>query len=302
MNTQLKQWLSSIPGIMDLRAVLRARQAGAHNFLWHAPPGHFYSALPSRDDVLRALSAASDDLVPDVEMAESAQLAWWQRIATHLPRLQFPEQQSHDFRFHYGNPYFGHGDAEILFATLCELKPQVIVEVGSGFSSAMMLDTDDRELGGKTQFVFIEPYPDRLNGLLRGSDRARTEIIQRPVQSVSPTVFSRLKAGDLLFIDSSHVAKAGSDVLHLLFRVWPALSPGVIVHIHDIFWPFEYPQEWLKEGRSWNEAYFVRAFLAGNTGANILFMNSWFAAKHSAKFHQALPLATSGSSLWLHKG
>jgi hypothetical protein len=133
------------------------------------------------------------------------------------------------------------------------------MEVGSGFSSAVMLDTNDLFFSGKIAFTFVEPYPERLLSLMTGEDRSHQEMLVRPVQEVALERFASLRANDILFIDSSHVAKIGSDVVHLLTNVLPMLNRGVIVHFPDIFWPFEYPEEWILEGRAWNENYVLKA-------------------------------------------
>ena len=122
--------------------------------------------------------------------------------------------------------------------------------------------------------TFIETYPDRLRGLLRPHDEGATRIIEREVQEVPIDTFSSLRAGDLLFIDSSHVIKCGSDVQFLMFEVLPQLPTGVFVHFHDVFYPFEYPAEWVLKGRYWNEDYFLRAFLSYNSEWEISFFNT----------------------------
>jgi hypothetical protein len=132
---------------------------------------------------------------------------------------------------------------------------------------------------------------------------ARHELIESDVQDVPLTRFEGLEANDVLFIDSSHVIKAGSDVVFLLSQVLPSLRPGVLIHFHDIFWPFEYPEEWLRGGRAWNEAYALRAFLQFNSRFEIVFFNSYLGI-HEAdalRFHLPLFLRNPGGSIWLRK-
>ena len=102
--------------------------------------------------------------------------------------------------------------------------------------------------------TFIDPYPERLLGLLRPEDHDRAEIRVEPVQAVDLAVFDVLGPGDVLFIDSTHVARTGGDVVHDVFTILPRLASGVRVHFHDMFYPFEYPAAWVFEGRAWNEA------------------------------------------------
>jgi hypothetical protein len=125
---------------------------------------------------------------------------------------------------------------------------------------------------------------------------------REPVQQTPQAFFEELGPGDILFIDSSHVSKCGSDVNHLVFQVLPRLAPGVRVHVHDVFYPFEYPRNWvLEEGRAFNEDYLLRAFLTFNTAYEILAWNSSVAALFPERFAAALPDAAqnAGASIWL---
>ena len=182
-------------------------------------------------------------------------------------------------------------------------RPARVVEVGSGFSSALMLDTNERFLDRSTQLTFIEPYPVRLNGLLRDEDRKQASVRTEFVQDTPLEIFTALQPGDFLFIDSSHVARPGSDLNHLLFNVIPLLTPGVIIHFHDIFWPFEYPLPWIEEGRAYNELYLLRAFLAYNPAFEILLFNhhAGHAERPWLEANMPLFLRNTGGSLWLRK-
>jgi Methyltransferase domain len=182
-------------------------------------------------------------------------------------------------------------------------RPKRYLEVGSGFSSAVALDTSDLFLEAKVNFTFIEPYPDRLMEVLRPEDRAKCWLERRPVQEVPLEMFEELEENDVLFIDSAHVSKVGSDVNHMMFHVLPRLKPGVIIHIHDIFYPFEYPESWFREGRAWNETYLVRAFLQNNHAYKILLFASYLALRFPALLAEKMPLCLKnpGGALWLQK-
>src|SRR5690606_1833553 len=112
-------------------------------------------------------------------------------------------------------------------------------------------------------FTFIEPYPRLLQSLITPDDAAAVTILPQRVQEVPLSVFDQLEPQDILFIDSSHVAKVGSDVVFLLLRVLPRLRPGVLIHFHDIFYPWSYPMRWIRQGCAWNESLFLRALLVG---------------------------------------
>jgi hypothetical protein len=151
---------------------------------------------------------------------------------------------------------------------------------------------------------FIEPYPDRLRGLLTEEERGTVHLLQAKVQDVPVSTFEALEDGDLLFIDSTHIVKSGSDVCFELFEVLPRLRRGVTVHFHDIFFPFEYPPDWaLDQNRSWNEAHALRAFLIGNDDFEVVFFNDFFRRRFPQEASDpALVFGrNSGGSLWLRK-
>jgi hypothetical protein len=182
-------------------------------------------------------------------------------------------------------------------------QPQQIIEVGSGFSSCVMLDTNELFFANRIQLTHIEPYPNLLYSLLRPGDRERVEILPQKLQEIPLERFQSLQAGDILFIDSTHVSKTGSDVNYLFFAILPSLAPGVYVHIHDIFYPFEYPAEWVYNGRAWNEAYLLRGFLQYNEVFSIQFFNTYLEQVYKSRFREKMPLCLKdpGGSLWLHK-
>jgi len=265
------------------------------------PPGHFYSPLPDIEALKQ--SFRPNDSVTGINLGVEAQRSFLNVIESFYPDLPFgdhPGTGEADTRFGYINNFFGHSDTITLFTMLRALRPKQVIEVGSGYSSAVMLDTRARFLPD-TSLCFIEPYPDRLRSLLRSGDTF--ELIEDQVQNVPTERFAALQDGDILFIDSSHVAKAGSDVNDLFFRVLPSLAVGVTVHIHDILWPFEYPKEWLLEGRAWNEAYLLRAFLQFNTDWEVIYFNDYMSRHARELVAQKAPLmlVETGGSFWMRR-
>jgi len=189
-------------------------------------------------------------------------------------------------------------------------EPKKIIEVGSGYSSAAMLDVDELLFNNQIEFIFIEPFPDRFRALLSDEDIKQVALLEKPVQQVDKSIFEKLGKGDILFIDSSHVSKIGSDVNMIIHHILPRMNSGVMIHFHDIFWPFEYPKKWLKAGRAWNEAYILRAFLQYNSSFEILFFNSYLEQHHRKLLREKMPLMLrqppakmtfGNSSLWLRK-
>ncbi|MEL7046552.1 MAG: class I SAM-dependent methyltransferase, partial [Pseudomonadota bacterium] len=128
-------------------------------------------------------------------------------------------------------------------------------------------------------------------------------LIADRAQDVELSHFEALEHGDFLVIDSTHVAKLSSDVLRLVFDVLPVLRPGVFVHFHDVFWPFDYPKRWVSEGRAWNEAYLLRAFLQNNSAFDIVYFYSYLETLHRERIAATMPLCLkrSGANLWLRK-
>jgi hypothetical protein len=117
-------------------------------------------------------------------------------------------------------------------------------------------------------------------------------------------LFQQLQCGDFLFIDSTHIVRTGSDVCFELFEILPRLAPGVIVHFHDIFWPFEYSRDWVvDENRSWNELYALRAFLTDNRNWGIMFFNDYFAKLERPLIENTFPtfLRNAGGALWMQR-
>jgi predicted O-methyltransferase YrrM len=269
-------------------------------------PGHYYSPIADLREV--RLHEAEIFAVPTelagLDLRTKEQLALVDELARYASEIPFKSTPQPGVRYYFDNDQLRHGDAITLYSMLRHLRPCRIVEVGSGFSSAAMLDTIDHDpaLAG-VQCTFIDPDPSRLSLLLTDADHGRHRVITESVQNTDLTVFSDLASGDILFIDSSHVAKVGSDVNHLFFRVLPALPSGVHVHIHDIFWPFEYPREWVYDGRAWTEAYLAQAFLMFNAAFRIELFNSYLAAQHRRRVADQLPLwdVNPGGSLWVRR-
>lgn len=235
----------------------------------YVPVGHYYSPATSEEDRRRQVErdGATPSVLPEINMAVEPQL----RLAAEIASMQSQYQPK---RWTAGpqNTMFGEPDARVLFGVLGQLRPNRIVEVGSGYSTAVILDSADA-IGTTRDVTCIEPYTARLRSILTQTDSPT--IVESPVQDVPLELFTDLKAGDLLFIDSTHVAKAGSDVLFIYLEVLPRIAPGVIVHAHDIFWPFSYRADWIEAGRDWTEAYLLRAFLTHNSDWEILFYSDW---------------------------
>lgn len=264
------------------------------------PPGHFYSPIVQPTEIGVYLDSVASRLeIPGIDLRLDAQIETLESLRTMSSKWPSGRHER-SLRFDPDNDQFGPGDAICYFSMLGMLRPERVVEVGSGWSSALGLDAKQAH-DTNTHFTFIEPYPSRLMRAIKAEDLSSTTIIRAAVQSVDLTVFDQLSQNDILFIDSTHVMKAGSDVQFLLGEVLPRLQPGVVVHIHDMFFPFEYPRNWVEQGRNWNELYAVKSFLQFNDRFEVLFWNHHLASVRPAELASALPQTkpNPGGGLWL---
>jgi predicted O-methyltransferase YrrM len=268
----------------------------------YVPPGHFCSPIPSREDIERALSQQPGGAaIQGIELHEKEQLALLNRLARYYPEISFPENKNDQYRYAFNNPSYSWCDAIVLYCMVREFRPARIIEVGSGHTSALLLDTNELDFNGRIECTFIEPYPELLRSLLKPADLLSAKIIECKLQDVDLALFTSLQAGDILFIDSSHVAKAGSDLLTLFFEVLPRLNPGTLVHFHDVFDRFEYPASWLCEGRGWNEQYILRAFLEFNSAFRVRLFTPFMISQHPEWFREKMPncLRNTGGHIWI---
>lgn len=290
--------------LKPLRRASNALRSLGSPFLREYPAGHFYSPLPGSDDLRRRENdGGTNPSCLGVDLDEARQLRILGELRQYYADLPFSDQPTEPGRYYYQNDYFRHGDAIVLYGMMRRLRPKRVVEVGSGFSSAVMLETNERFLSSETHLTFIEPFSERLEWFLPHAKRTTVDVIRLPVQDVALSVFDELGPRDILFIDSSHVVKVGSDVKFLLDEVVPRVAPGVSVHFHDVGWPFEYPIRWNRMGRAWNEAYYLRSFLQFNSAFGIDFFNAYMAAVHADVMRDGMPMFmwNSGASLWLRR-
>lgn len=289
----------------ELRAVVKK--------LWE-PPGHFYSPIPSLDEVRQretTIFDASSPTLRGIDLNETGQLQLFAALTPFYREQPFPVTKAAGLRYFFENGAFSYFDAIVLYAMIRHLQPRRVIEIGCGYSSCVLLDTNERFFDSRIECTFIEPYPQLLKSLLKPSDPARITVIPTNLQDVDVEVFTRLQPNDILFVDSSHVTKTGSDVNYVFFEILPRLIPGVVIHFHDIFHPFEYPKPWVYQGRSWNEAYLLHAFLQYNDAFSIELYNSYIEQFHRDMVNRHMPLClnyakesmipTSAQSIWLKK-
>ncbi|MFJ2739477.1 class I SAM-dependent methyltransferase [Streptomyces sp. NPDC087440] len=250
---------------------LKRRAATAANRLFSrlgvlVSPRHYYSSAPD----LRALEQSraqwcAPSELPGIRVDLDAQIEWLRRAC--LPYATEYEGNALYRRSAASGPGYGYVEAQALHGILRSVKPRRYLEVGSGVSTrialrALELNAEEGEGG---DVVCVEPYPRPWL-----ADDPRVTLHRSPVQSVDLDVFTSLGAGDVLFIDSSHVVGPGADTNFLVLEVLPRLAAGVIVHIHDIYLPYDYQRDLLDSPFHWAETSLVRAFLTGNDRVGIL--------------------------------
>jgi hypothetical protein len=270
------------------------------------PPGHFYSPIVDPVEAQRYLRLAHMNPpaeLPGISLDGTEMIRTWQRLLPFLATVPFTGPKLPGLRYYFDNPSYSWGDGSILHAMLRLYRPKRLIEIGSGWSSACTLDTVERYLSGTCEVTFIDPYPHLLRDLI-GTPPGNVRVLEIPVQNVPRAAFETLQSGDILFVDSTHILRTGSDVCFELFEILPSLESGVLVHFHDIFWPFEYPRDWIiSENRSWNELYAIRAFLTYNHDWRIVFFNDYLAKLECEMISSTYApfMRNSGAALWLER-
>ena len=210
------------------------------------------------------------------------------------------------------NAYFSHLDAIVLYSFLRQTRPKTIVEIGQGMSTRIIASACKRnweETGDATTLTSIDPYARlELPSTVVGP-WIRLDVRAVEVQSSSPVVFRSLRPGDLLFVDSSHVFKFGSDVAFEFEHIYPHIPRGVVLHVHDIFSPFDYPKDWMtKRKRFWNEQYFLEEFLRFNREFQVLLPVHLLARESTSvrtfmdDTFSSVGFRADGHSFYIHRG
>jgi hypothetical protein len=269
---------------------------------YHLQPNDFYTPLndvsfldANRDLWVDPPPVAAIDWAPERQIEVAAEVG---RFVDELHDV--PENSSRTGEYCWNNAFWNNADALVQYGLVRSRQPARYVEVGCGWSSLLLA----RALGRNPRpcrVDLVEPYGDErlLATLPQEWARHRTILQRAPFE-----LFERLDTGDVLFYDGSHCAKVASDVTWFFFQVLPRLKPGVLIHLHDIFLPEDYPQEWLFErGQTWNEQYVLQAFLMHNTAYRIVIANRYL-FRHDPSRLEALYKGVQppwGCSFWLEK-
>jgi hypothetical protein len=268
---------------------------------FHLTRNHFYGAIPD-SRLFKEEFWQREFPLDGIDMREEKQLALL-RDAFSKYRSEYDtfakEPTAVPHEFYFNNGLFSGTDALVHYCMVRHFQPRIVLEVGGGFSTRIAAAAALRN--GTTQVRSIEPYPDTV---LAAGFPGLTELIRSDVQNVPLETFESLGANDILFIDSTHAVKTGGDVTYLYLRVLPRLAPGVIVHVHDIFLPLEYPRDWVVEHKLfWTEQYLLHAFLLFNREFEILMANTYLGLRHPDEFRRAFPKAPwwGGGSFWFRR-
>jgi len=255
---------------------------------YHIRPIHYYEPIPDfRAITLEQITRRREFLSIDFN--------WDNQLALLNDLIAYRDELS-ALEFNFDNGYFSGFDAAVYYSLIRHLKPQQIIEIGGGYSTQLAAKALRANGGGK--LTCIEPYPERLNGDI--------DLIQKRVEEIDVDFFSCLQPDDILFIDSSHAVKFGSDVCYEFLQLLPRLAPGVWIHVHDIFFPHDYPAEWLIERRmALNEQYLLEAFLSFNKEFQVALANYWLCLDHTHEAARLWPHALTAnygaSSLWMRR-
>jgi hypothetical protein len=273
---------------------------------------HFYSPVPDLEDLQNRNVWAKKSELPGIDFRPDFQLDLLKKLGKKFgDECIWPENPTNEKRnFYTSNGGFSYGCASALHSIIRNFKPANIFEIGSGNSSNVIgdaLEINSKESGKASNYVVIDPYP---GDTVRNKVKEITQLIENRVELVDLKEFEVLKENDILFIDSSHMVKIGSDVNFLYMEILPRLNPGVIVHIHDINLPYEYPKTYATNPAFrmfWTESYLLQAFLTFNSEFEILLGMNYIQTDHMDTFCKAFPhfdleknWANSGS-FWIQR-
>jgi hypothetical protein len=264
---------------------------------------HYYSPIPDVAELPSDIwSRESDIRGVDFDIAKGLEFVQ-RELSPFLAEYSPPAEPTGDPRqFYLENRFYESVDAETLYAMIRRLAPGRIVELGSGMSTLVMADARARAALEDSEYVVYDPYPapELTDTLAEVARLAPVSVTDIPLAD-----FRSLRSGDVLFVDTTHTVKVGGDVNRIVLDVLPILAPGVYVHFHDIYLPWEYPREFLAE-RSffWAEQYLVQAFLAFNRHFEVLFGTHGLQRLFPEELARLVPSARPGilpSAFWLRR-
>lgn len=267
---------------------------------------HFYEPVVFPEDLRRPLT--QERAIPGLELNVATQLDLLRQFTYAEELRQIPlegDARATPRTFFYHNGAFEGADAGILYSMIRHFKSKRVIEIGSGNSTLMARIAIERnqaeDAGQACKHICIEPY------LEPWLEQTGAEVVRERVELCDLTLFDQLDRGDILFVDSSHVIRPQGDVLFEVLEIFGRLKPGVVVHIHDIFTPRDYPEKWvITDQKLWDEQYLIEAFLAFNTSFEIIAALNFLHHNYAQALLGACPIAGTGGnaeprSLWIRR-
>lgn len=269
------------------------KQADRLGVQWRST--HYYHPTYRNVDLPADVTAPRE--LPGLNLYEAEQLALLRSFAVQAELARLTEPQSDpDLTYTYDNNQYRHGDADSLYAMVRAIKPRRIFEIGSGNSTRVaakaIAQNRAEDAGYSCRHLCVEPFE------MPWLERLGPEIIRQRVENVPLSLFDELEAGDVLFIDSSHVIRPYGDVLVEFQSIIPRLAKGVMVHVHDIFTPRDYPEKWLRDDRRlWNEQYLLEVMLASSARYKTVLAMNWLTLEHREAVNRAFPIMKSAGDV-----
>lgn len=269
---------------------------------------HYYQPVPVYENVPMPFFDLPQNC-PGLEMDKNLFTTQLRQLSAFANECIWPEISNKRGGYYTQNPHFGYSSAVLLYTMIRANASKRVVEIGSGFSSLISFEALCKNYGANDiKLTCIEPYPsDWLEGFA-ASHPTSVQLLKNTAQDIDLPTYLSLELGDILFIDSSHVSKLGSDVNYLYLQVLPLLKAGVIVHVHDIYIPYEYPRAHFygKQKWFWNEQYILQAFLSNNSAFQVELPGYYIQKDMPDFFHAAFPAFKPQqhrltSSFWMKK-
>ena len=229
---------------------------------------HYYQPMINPKKHLKK-SLRDDRELPGINFNIDEQLSLLSNFNYNEELKKFPLKKEQDIEFNYDNDSYESGDAEYLYNMIRHFKPSRIIEIGSGYSTLMARNAIKKNQTENPEYTCnhncIEPYE------MPWLQKLEIELVRELVENVDISFFQKLQENDILFIDSSHIIRPQGDVLFEFLEILPNIQSGVLIHVHDIFTPKDYLDNWVfKDHRLWNEQYLLEAFLTSNSDFRII--------------------------------
>lgn len=258
-------------------------------------PDHYYEPLVNPKKHLKK-SLRDDRDLPGINFNVDEQLNLLTNFNYNNELIKFPLKKENEIEFNYNNNSYESGDAEYLYNMIRHFKPNRIIEIGSGHSTLMAQNAIKKNKSENPNYncnhICIEPYE------MPWLKELDVELVRELVENIEVSYFEKLEKNDILFIDSSHIIRPQGDVLFEFLELLPIIKSGVLVHVHDIFTPKDYLDNWvIKDHKLWNEQYLLEAFLTSNLDFRIIGALNYLSHNYKKEFKEKCPVFASQSGV-----